>query len=230
MMKTPIKLRVERAGCAGSGTPGRRGRARRGNQLFRQTELLIKEFQHRVANSLQIIASILDLRARAAQSEEARQHLAEARWRVMSIATVQQQLQGLHESVEIKPYLSQLCGVLAGLMIDAPPAPVLLIEAAPGALHRREAFNIGMIVVELVLNALKHAFPDGRSGQIHVKYDARGRSWQVAVSDNGVGFTVNRQGHRMGMRIIEALARQIGARVKLDSGPRGTSVAIIRRV
>src|SRR4029078_11999947 len=87
--------------------------------LLQQKEILLQEMQHRVANSLQIIASILLLKARTVQSEEARLHLQDAHQRVMSVATVQQQLHasGLNERIEIGPYLTKLCASLAASMV-----------------------------------------------------------------------------------------------------------------
>ena len=89
----------------------RRDAEREKDELVRQKEVLLQEMQHRVANSLQIIASILLLKARTVQSEEIRDHLRDAHQRVMSVATVQQQLQasGLNESINIGSYLSKLC-------------------------------------------------------------------------------------------------------------------------
>ena len=85
----------------------RRDTEREKDELLRQKEILLEEMQHRVANSLQIIASILLLKARTVQSKENRLHLEDAHQRVMSVATVQQQLRasGLNESIEIGPYL-----------------------------------------------------------------------------------------------------------------------------
>ena len=93
----------------------RRDTEREKDELLRQKETLLQEMQHRVANSLQIIASILLLKARTVQSEEIRLHLEDAHQRVMSVATVQQQLHasGLNESIEIGPYLTKLCDSLA---------------------------------------------------------------------------------------------------------------------
>ena len=97
----------------------RRGAEREKDELLRQKEILLQEMQHRVANSLQIIASILLLKARTVQSEEICLHLHDAHQRVMSVATAQQQLQpsGFNESIEIGPYLSKLCDSLAKSMI-----------------------------------------------------------------------------------------------------------------
>ncbi len=119
--------------------------------------------QHRVANSLQIIASILLLKARTVQSEETRLHLQDAHQRVMSVATVQQQLHasGLNEKIEIGPYLTKLCASLAASMIgERRPLSIKVLATAGGAVSS-EAVSIGLIVTELVINALKHGFPAG---------------------------------------------------------------------
>jgi hypothetical protein len=89
----------------------RRDADREKDDLLQQKEVLLQEMQHRVANSLQIIASILLLKARTVKSEETRLHLRDAHQRVMSVATVQEQLHasGLNERIEIGPYLTKLC-------------------------------------------------------------------------------------------------------------------------
>ena len=88
-------------------------------QLLRQKELLLEEMQHRIANSLQIIASILLLKARSVQSDETRGHLQDAHKRVMSVAAVQQHLQasGRGDPIAVGPYLAKLCAALAQSMI-----------------------------------------------------------------------------------------------------------------
>ena len=97
----------------------RREAEREKDELLQQKEILLQEMQHRVANSLQIIASILLLKAKTVQSEETRLHLRDAHQRVMSVATVQQQLHasGLNESIDIGSYLSNLCASLATSMV-----------------------------------------------------------------------------------------------------------------
>jgi chemotaxis protein methyltransferase CheR len=129
-------------------------------------EMLLQEMQHRVANSLQIIASILILKARSVQSEETRQHLRDAHQRVMSVATVQQQLQpsGLGDRIEVGPYLSKLCDSLRNSMIDHSSPHSLLVQAAAGTVESSQAVSLGLVTTELVINALKHAFPPGPRG------------------------------------------------------------------
>ena len=143
----------------------RRDTEREKDELLRQKEMLHQEMQHRVTNSLQIIASILMLKARTAQSEETRQHLRDAHQRVMSVATVQQQLQpsGLGDRIEVGSYLSKLCDSLRNSMIDH-TSPHSLLQAVTGTVESSQAVSLGLVTTELVINALKHAFPPGSRG------------------------------------------------------------------
>ena len=210
----------------------RRNAEREKDELLREKELLLQEMQHRIGNSLQIIASILMLKARTVQSEETRMHLQDAHQRVMSVATVQQQLKasGLGDRIEIGPYLSKLCESLNNSMIGERRPLSLIVQATAGTAVSNVAVSIGLIVTELVINALKHAFADGSGGEILVKYDVDGSVWRLSVSDNGMGR--QDQGHErvhsgLGTSIVEALARQLDARVEVSSRPQGTLVSII---
>ena len=209
----------------------RREADREKDELLQAKEILLQEMQHRVANSLQIIASILLLKARTVQSEETRSHLRDAHQRVMSVATVQQQLHasGLNEGIEIGPYLTKLCASLAASMIGEGRALAIKVQATPGRAVSSEAVSLGLIVTELVINALKHGFPAGAEGEILVSYDAQDSSWRLSVSDNGLGSQeasgeVPHTG--LGTSIVEALAHQFEATVEKTSGPEGTVVTI----
>ena len=210
----------------------RRNAEREKDDLLRQKEMLLQEMQHRVANSLQIIASILLIKVRTVHSEETRQHLQDAYQRVMSVATVQQQLQasGFGDRIEIGPYLSKLCDSLAKSMIGDRRSLSVVVQAAAGTAVSSEAVSIGLIITELVINALKHAFPGDRAGEILVGYDVEGAGWCLSVSDNGVGRRDDGHEHTrtgLGTNIVEALAHQLNARIEVSSGPQGTSVSII---
>ena len=188
----------------------RRAAEREIAELLQQKETLLQEMQHRIANSLQIIASILLLKARTVPSEETRLHLRDAHLRVMSVATVQQHLQasGHGVSIDLGPYLSRLCDALAASMIgDSRPISVTA-EADAATVASSEAVSIGLITTELVINALKHAFPSGSSGKILVKYDVDEANWRLSVSDNGVGLHPDGSGRGntgLGAAIVEAL-------------------------
>jgi len=213
----------------------RRTAEREMKALLLEKEVLLQEMQHRVANSLQIIASILLLKARTVQSEETRLHLYDAHQRVMSVAAVQQQLHssGHREPIEIGPYLSRLCETLAASMIgsDRPISMEVHVEGATAT--SSEAVSLGLIVTELVINALKHAFFDDLAGgRIIIGYDAAEPNWTLTVSDNGLGRPEggpDKMVPGLGTSIVEALAKQLGARVDVSNGPRGTTVSITRR-
>ncbi len=165
------------------------------------------------------------------QSEETRLHLRDAHQRVMSVATVQQQLQasGLNERIEIGPYLTKLCASLAASMIGERRPLSIKVQATSGGAVSSEAVSLGLIVTELVINALKHGFPAGAEGEILVSYDAQNSGWSLSVSDNGSGdqeVSGEAPHTGLGTSIVEALAHQLNATVQKTSGPQGTTVSI----
>ena len=211
---------------------GRRTVEREIKALLDQKEMLLQEMQHRVANSLQLIASILLLKARTVQSEETRLHLQDAHERVMSVAAVQQHLHtsGRADVIELKPYLAKLCEGLAASMIGD-SRPIALTVSAEGNTASSQAVSIGLIVTELVINALKHGFPEHRTeGEVTVSYEIDGTNWKLVVADNGIGRqdsgTEQAKGG-LGTSIVRALAQQLGAVVEVSSTPNGTTVSII---
>ncbi len=122
-------------------------------------EMLLREMQHRVANSLQIVASILSLKARKVQSNDVRLHLLDAYGRVMSVAAVQRQLlnSSRASAVRIDDYLSELGQRLATSLADE--VSLSVVADASATVASNKAVAIGLIVTELVINALRHAFP-----------------------------------------------------------------------
>jgi len=203
--------------------------------LMSQKELLLEEMQHRVANSLTIIASILMLKARTVQSEETRQHLQDAHKRVLSVAAVQDHLHaaGQTGSIEMAPYLARLCDALAASMIGDTRPISMKVQAAEGTVTSRQAVSIGLIVTELVINALKHAFPlTATNGLVIVAYELAGSNWKLSISDNGIGVpdeSIGRLGQTkagLGTSIVKALAQQLDAKIEVLSGPTGTIVSI----
>jgi two-component sensor histidine kinase len=201
-------------------------------ELLEQKEILLQEMQHRVANSLQIIASILLLKARTVQSDETRRHLQDAHNRVMSVAEIQKQLQASSrgENISIGPYLQRLCDSLAESMIGDSRPITLTVQVEQGEANSSMAVSLGLIVTELVINALKHAFAhDEADGRIVVVYEQADKAWRLSVSDNGAGKTpdiVTTRRPGLGTSIVEALAHQLDARVYTNSGNRGTQVSI----
>ncbi len=202
--------------------------------LLREKDLLLQEMQHRVANSLQIIASILLMKARTVQSEETRLQLEDAHKRVLSVAAVQQHLQvtGPGAPIVIGTYLTKLCETLAQSMIGDSRAISLKVEtdADTATVISHQAVSIGLIVTELVMNALKHAFPgENKNAAIVVSYSVSGSDWKLMVSDNGDGKpdqTPSQKKGGLGTSLVKALAKQLDATVEVVSDSRGTATMI----
>ncbi|HYE45653.1 MAG TPA: histidine kinase dimerization/phosphoacceptor domain -containing protein [Caulobacter sp.] len=202
-------------------------------ELLRQKQILLQEMEHRVANSLQIIASILMLKARAVTSDETRGHLKDAHQRVMSVAAVQSHLhasEGL-DQIEVGPYLTKLCASLGASMIGDDRPMNLTVAADAGRLGSAQAVSIGLIVTELVINAVKYAFPAARpDAAVRVGFESGGEAWRLTVSDNGVGKpAADADGTGgLGTVIVQALVKQLGARMETASDGAGMSVAVAR--
>jgi len=203
---------------------------RRTEELLREKDMLLNEFQHRVGNSLAIIASIISLKARSVDSVEARRHLDDARDRVISFATIQQSLHASAASgfVELGPHFSKLCQAISHSMIGDNQR-IRIETRGDGHASSREAESLGLIVTELVINSLKHAFTDDTTdGLITVAYEVSGTDWKLSVSDNGIGKPSSADQSKVGLGsgIIKALARQLDAQVVTSTGPQGTTVTV----
>jgi len=200
------------------------------DNLLREKAILLQEVQHRVANSLQIIASILMQSARKVQSDETRGHLHDAHSRLMSIAAVQKHLAASRlGKVELRPYFVQLCRSLAASMIHDPAVLSIEVVVDDSTTDADVSVSLGLIVTELVINALKHAFPGHRAGKIVVQYGSRGSNWTLSVSDNGIGMQPNSERGRpgLGTNIVEALAKRLDAEVGIADAAPGTAVSIV---
>ncbi len=186
--------------------------------LLLQKQLLLAEMQHRVANSLQIIASILMLKARNVTSDEVRLHLTEAHQRVMSVAAVQSHLHAgdAIDQIEVGLYLSKLCASLASSMVgDGDPIDIKVVGDSR-VIGSNEAVSLGLIVTELVINAIKYAFPGPRTdARVLITYESGADGdWRLTVSDNGVGKSPPRPDAvrtGLGTVIVDALVKQMGA-------------------
>jgi chemotaxis protein methyltransferase CheR len=202
------------------------------DSLLRQKEVMLDEMRHRIANSLQIIAGIILMKASRVQSEETRAHLQDAHKRVISIAAIQEQLHapGNAGRVDMLPYLAGLATILSTSMIGDNREVMIKVVGEGGTATSREAESLGLIATELVMNALKHAFPIEKSdGRIVIAYDVDGTNWKLSVADNGVGkpdgrFAQPKTG--LGTGIVRALAQQLGGKVETLADTAGTTVSI----
>jgi two-component sensor histidine kinase len=151
---------------------------------------------------------------------------------VLSVAAVQHHLQasGHGEPIAVGPYLSKLCATLAVSMIGETRPVALETKVSGGTVVSSEAVSIGLIVIESVINALKHAFPQTKTdGRIVVAYDTNGSEWTLSIADNGVGkphVGAVEATSGLGTSIVQALAKELDASVDFVSDKHGTTVSI----
>jgi len=201
--------------------------------LAAEREVLLREVNHRVGNSLQIIASLLHLQANSSTQEDVKAALTNAMGRVAAVAQVHRRLYTSHDlkSVLLNQYLEALLEDLRR-SAEGNRMSRLTLTAEPIEIDPDRAVAIGIIVNELVMNAVKYAYPDG-AGPIHVDLRAQGDDLALAIADDGVGLNVkvDPRSTGMGQRIVTAMASKLEATVERDPAHSGTRIVLqFRRV
>jgi PAS domain S-box-containing protein len=183
--------------------------------------LLLGELNHRVKNDFQIVSGLLELQARRSDDPAVRAELEKAQRRVAGIAHAHQNLYADdgRAVVDMDVYLGDICARLSeGMFQDREVAMTWRIE--PARLTRERAVAVGLIVNELVTNAVKHAFPDGRSGRVEVVLERSGEKLSLTIADDGPGLPANHgESKGLGHNLIQAFAKQAGGRLELGQGP-----------
>jgi len=179
----------------------------------RQKDLMLKEVDHRIKNSLLIVSSLLHLQAKTAGAAEVQFHKAAAR--ISAIAAVHQQL---HKSdyvgtVQIDEYLTNLCQDIAAASCGPDLAWDLIVEAVPLTVSNDIAVPLALIVNELLTNAIQHSRPMGESRTVHVAVSNNAEEFSVSVSDPGGGPDPAQTNSGLGTRLVDALTRQINATI-----------------
>jgi len=196
--------------------------------LAAEREVLLREVNHRVGNSLQIIASLLNLQANSATQEGVKAALTNAMGRVAAVAQVHRRLYTSHDlkSVLLNQYLESLLEDLRR-SAEGNKMSRLTLKAEPIEIDPDRAVAIGIIVNELIMNAVKYAYPDG-AGPIHVELKAEGDDLLLTISDDGVGLNVkvDPRSTGMGQRIVSAMAAKLEASVERDPAHSGTRVVV----
>ena len=132
-------------------------------------------------------------------------------------------------SVDLGSYFTELCESIAASMIADPEQLSLTAQADESVAEAEVSVSLGLIVTELVINALKHAFPGGRRGTIKVDYRSDNSDWTLKAHDDGVGMPSHDAHSKRGLgsSIVTALARQLNAQVEIADGQPGTEVRIV---
>jgi len=196
--------------------------------LAAERELLLREVNHRVGNSLQIIASLLHLQANSSTQDDVKAALTNAMGRVAAVAQVHRRLYTSHDlkSVLLNQYLDALLEDLRR-STEGERMSRLTLKAEPIEIDPDRAVAIGIIVNELVMNAVKYAYTDC-TGPIHVALTSDGDDLLLAISDDGVGLNgrIDPRSTGMGQRIVSAMASKLEASVERDPNHAGTRILL----
>lgn len=191
-----------------------------------RAEMLLAEVNHRVANSLALVTSLVRMQAASLQDPGAKAALAETQARIVAIANLHRSLYTSDDvrMVELGAYLGSLMGELELSLASAGTTPRLAVSATEVAAKTDKAVSIGMIATELVTNALKYAYPDG-NGEVRVLLTREADdAVTLAVEDDGIGWSGEgvSQGTGLGAKIIKAMAKGLGGEVIYRSRAKGT--------
>lgn len=196
-----------------------------------RAEMLLGEVNHRVANSLAMVAALVGLQANAVNNDDAKQALAETQARIQAIAGVHRHLYTSDDvrSVHIGDYLHSLAAELETTMRATGNDSRIVVTADNIAIPTEKAASIGVIVTELVTNAIKYAYADLDKGDVRIVM-SRGEGDVIALSveDDGIGWdgSGKPQGTGLGSRIVKAMAHGLGATVDYRTEGGGTRVSL----
>ncbi len=181
-----------------------------------EKELLLKEVHHRVKNNLQIVSSMLSLQADTIEDPGGRQMIVQCQNRIQAMAFVHEDAysSGQFTGIHMESYLKLICGSLR----SSNDSTELEIRVIPEDLTfpLDNAIPCGLIVNELVTNALQHAFTDGRTGKIIISLGTAGERLLLSVLDNGSGMDPNGLSKGLGSQLLLALAKQLGGSVSRE--------------
>lgn len=183
-------------------------------------DLLLRELNHRIKNNFQMVAGLLEMQRRTATEPATAQALEDVIVRVHSLAQAHAALYaptGDIQTIDFARYVDELCRSLSDSLLLTTIVQ-LRCTCEPAFMSADRAAALGLVINELVTNAVKHAFPDGRSGVIEVIFGRASEGWRLTVKDDGVGMPkTSRPSSGIGRRLIDAFARQAGGTV--SQGP-----------
>ncbi len=208
---------------------------KRANKLIKSSleekEILLKEIHHRVKNNLMIISSLLNLQSSYLKDKASKDIFLESQNRAKSMALIHERL---YQSTDLKKidfgdYVQKLSNNLYNTYVLDTSLIKLNIDVDEVMLDIDQSIPLGLIVNELVTNSLKHAFPQGESGEINIKFHTKDDKYMLEVNDNGMGFPPNidyKNSQSLGLRLVTSLTEQINGKIEFKNIA-GTSFKII---
>ncbi|MFH0787090.1 MAG: PAS domain S-box protein [Pseudomonadota bacterium] len=187
---------------------------------LKEKEVMVQEIHHRVKNNLQVIQSLLNLQAEKTKDSQSREVLKESRDRIRSMALIHEKLYRSTDfgNIDMADYLRDLSTRLFQSSQVNTEKVKLRIEVDEVQLGIDKAVPIGLILNELISNALKHAFPEGRGGEVNISMITAGDRYVLTVQDNGIGFpkAVDFQNTKsLGLELVNLLVGQINGTIDL---------------
>jgi two-component sensor histidine kinase/CheY-like chemotaxis protein len=190
-----------------------------------KAELLLREMNHRIANSLSLVASLVNMQVNQADDETLSTALKDTHNRIIAIAQLHRSLYTTDNvgTIEMKPYLSSLLEEIE-ISQTATEKQAIKGEIDNIELSTEKAISFGVIVSELVTNALKYAYPGDASGEVRVRLQTTDGGWRLSVEDDGVGWkSETPTGSGLGMKIVRAMAVALGGELNIEGGDGGGS-------
>jgi len=201
------------------------------DELLKQKDLLLRELQHRVMNSLALLSGLLEMQRRSTKSSVAKEDLANARDRVVAMGTVYRHLYQTDtlEYVEFGEFLRTICGTSASAYVGTKRS--IEVDADSLELSGPHAISLGMLTHELITNAVKHGYSDNELGSIKVSLKHKKRSGiDLSISDQGRGlpadFKIEGKSSSLGMKIVASTVRQLGGTLEINPLKPGTEFVI----
>ncbi|MBU2643739.1 sensor histidine kinase [bacterium] len=190
---------------------------------LKEKDLLLHEIHHRVKNNMQVISSLLDLQSNSIENEQAKEILKVSQGRVRALAAVHETL---HESeslseIDLQSYLSRLTIAVFDSYSVQPDRINLNYEIEDCSINISQASTVGLIINELITNALKYAFPGNRKGEICVRLNRSENQIELIVKDDGIGFPDDvdwRNTNSLGLKLVRSLSEdQLGGSIDMES-------------
>ena len=200
---------------------------RRREQEAMLLSVSLRELKHRMKNNLQLLSSILRDQGEKVAGTEARGALRDASVRLLSVmSTLNEVVQLPGERVSLRHVLEDIRGNVSGHMLAPARGIAIVVTGSDLAVPAETGGSVALVVNELVLNAVRHAFPNGRKGTIELNVDACSLSARISVRDDGVGMPELLGGGGLGLNLVRTIVQEkLGGEVSIRSGPEGTAVS-----
>ncbi|MFT6246675.1 MAG: two-component sensor histidine kinase [Salibacteraceae bacterium] len=192
-----------------------------------EKEVLLKEVHHRVKNNLQIVSSLLSLHANTSTGEVEKEAFRECQNRIQSMSIIHEQLynKGVFAEIDMNLYIDEITHQLFN-SFNVHEIINLTIDLDAVHFNMDLSVPFGIILNELIVNSLKHAFPD-QTGTIKISLKKKEDQYEFIVEDDGIGFTPRESNDTMGLDLVDTLVSQIDGVYKIDSSAKGTKFTIL---